>query len=161
MDLASLTAPELLKLHAAVSDELRARGVTRSSNNPVGDLAEHLFCKAFGWTRSPKSEPEADAVGPDGRRYQIKARRITAHNKSRQLGALRKLPGQGFDELAAVLFAPDYTVSRAAVIPHRVVADRASFVEHTNSWRFLLVDAVWALPGVLDVTDRMKAAAEW
>jgi len=37
-------------------EELRGRGVTHSTNNPVGDLAEHLFRKAFGWRLSPKSK---------------------------------------------------------------------------------------------------------
>ena len=96
---------------------------------------------------------------PDGRRYQIKARRITAHNKSRQLGALRKLPGQGFDELAAVLFTADYSVFRAALIPHHVVEARATFVAATNSWKFILADAVWSVAGVRDVTDQVAAAA--
>jgi hypothetical protein len=48
-ELKDLTPPELLVMHAAVSEELRRRGVIRSSNNPVGGLAEHLFCRAFGW----------------------------------------------------------------------------------------------------------------
>jgi hypothetical protein len=42
---------ELLALHAAVSEELRERNVLRSANNPTGDLAEYLFCKAFGWAQ--------------------------------------------------------------------------------------------------------------
>jgi hypothetical protein len=37
---------------------------------------------------------------------------------SRQLGALRDLPAQGFDVLAAVLFQEDDRVLRAALIPH-------------------------------------------
>ena len=46
-ELKDLTPPKLLVLHAAVSEELRRRGVTRSSNNPVGDLADYLICRAF------------------------------------------------------------------------------------------------------------------
>jgi hypothetical protein len=41
--LKELTPPELLVMHAAISEELRRRNITRSSNNPVGDFAEHLF----------------------------------------------------------------------------------------------------------------------
>jgi hypothetical protein len=92
-----LSPSELLKLHAQVSEELRARGVVRSSNNPTGDLAEYLFCRAFGWKQASNSHPNADATGPDGTTlYQIKGRRWTPHNKSRQLGALRGLPDGGF-----------------------------------------------------------------
>jgi len=76
-----------LSLHSRVAEELRARGVTRSSNNPTGDLAEYLFCKAFGWTQAQKSHANIDAVGKDGTRYQIKGRRVTRFNNSRQLSA--------------------------------------------------------------------------
>src|SRR5207253_75591 len=77
MDLSELTPPELLALHAKLADELRTRGITRSANNPTGDLAEYLFCKAFGWNQAGNSHPNVDAIGTDGTRYQIKGRRIT------------------------------------------------------------------------------------
>jgi hypothetical protein len=157
MDLASLTPLQLLALHAKVADELRARGVTRSSNNPTGDLAEYLFCKAFGWTQAGKSHANIDAIGRDGTRYQIKGRRVTRFNKSRQLSALRDLGGSHFDFLAGVLFNEDYSVMRAALIPHAVTMERASFVKRTNSHRFLLRDEVWDARGVKDVTAKLCA----
>jgi hypothetical protein len=76
-DFASLPPPQSLLLHAQLADELRARGILRSANNPAGDLAEYLFCKAFGWTPAGNSSPNVDAVAGDGMRYQIKGRRIT------------------------------------------------------------------------------------
>src|ERR1700674_5609042 len=114
-ELRDLTPPELLVMHAAVSEELRRRGIIRSSNNPVGDLAEHLFCRAFGWKQAPNSMRDADATDAAQVRYQIKGRRLMPRNSSRQLGALRDLPAQGFDVLAAVLFQQDYRVLRAAL----------------------------------------------
>jgi hypothetical protein len=156
MDLSGLSTVELLALHAQVADELRARGITRSSNNPTGDLAEYLFCKAFGWAQSGNSNANIDAVAPDGTRYQIKGRRITRHNNSRQLSAIRDLPGSHFDLLAGVLFNEDYSVMRAALIPHGVALARATFVERTNSHRFLLRDDVWNAPGVRDVTIELQ-----
>ena len=161
-DIRYLTPPGLLVPHAAVSEELRRRGVTRSSNNPVGDLAEHLFCRAFGWKQAPNSMRDADATDDAKVRYQIKGRQLTLHNASRQLGALRDLTAQGFDALAAVLFTEDYRVLRAALIPHRCVVDLANRVERTNSWRFLLRDVVWSAPGVRDVTaDLRRAETAW
>jgi len=157
-DLKRLTPTELLKLHARVSEELRERGVVRSSNNPTGDLAEYLFCRAFGWKQAGNSHPNADATGPDGTTlYQIKGRRWTQHNKSRQLGALRGLPNGGFHYLAAVLLAPDYSVDRAAIIPHATVCANSVFVSRTNSWKFMLRDAVWTWPDVEDVTAQLRA----
>jgi hypothetical protein len=120
----------------------------------------HLFCRAFGWTQAPNSMRDTDATDNAGIRYQIKGRRLTAHNESRQLGALRDLPLKGFDILAAVLFKEDYRVMRAALIPHAVVNRLATRVERTNSWRFILRDAIWAIDAVKDVTAELRKAEE-
>lgn len=157
LNLADLRPRELLALHALVADELRARGITRSANNPTGDLAEYLFCKAFGWQQASNSHPNVDALGSDGIRYQIKGRRLTRFNKSRQLSAIRDLRDGHFDFIAGVLFNEDYTVFRAALIPHGVAVDRSTFVEHTNSYKFLLHDDVWNAPGVRDVSRELAA----
>ena len=156
MDIENLSAGQLLALHARITEELRDRGVTRSANNPTGDLAEYLFCKAFGWSQAGNSNANIDAIGGDGVRYQIKGRRMTRHNKSRQLSAIRELDGGHFDVLAGVLFGEDYSVARAALIPRDVIVEHAKFVERTNSHRFLLRDEIWDALGVEDVTDRLK-----
>jgi hypothetical protein len=158
-DLATLTSRELLALHARVSDQLRTRGITRSSNNPVGDLAEHLFCKAFNWDRAGNSNANVDATDRDRVRYQIKGRRLTKFNKSRQLSSIREFEGAHFDFLAGVLFAEDYSVIRAGLIPYAVVKERATFVAHTNSHKFLLRDDVWESPSVRDVTEELRAVS--
>ena len=157
MDLTGLTPPELLVLHSQVADELRTRGITRSSNNPTGDLAEYLFCRAFGWTQAGNSQANVDAVAPDGTRYQIKGRRITRFNNSRQMSAIREMAESRFDFLAGVIFKEDYTVLRAALIPHAMALERATYVKHTNSHRFLLRDDIWNVRGVRDVTDELRA----
>lgn len=66
LNLADFAPRELLILHARVSDELRTRGITRSANNPTGDLAEYLFSKAFGWKQADNSHPNIDALGKVG-----------------------------------------------------------------------------------------------
>jgi len=157
-DLSQLSARELLALHANVAEELRTRGITRSSNNPTGDLAEHLLCKTFGWMRVGNSHPNIDAIGPNGIRFQIKGRRFTGHNRSRQLGAIRDFAGRHFDYLAGVLFTEEYDIFRAAIIPYAVVEVRAKFITHTNSHKFSLYDDIWAAYGVRDVTSDLKAA---
>ena len=156
--LEELAPMELLRLHASVTEALRDRGVTRSSNNPVGDYAEFLFCRAFGWRLATKSERDADAFDDRGKRYQVKARRVTQHNGSRQMGILRDLDQGRFDLLAGVLFHEDYTVMRAALVPHRLVLENSKHVERTNGWRFILRDAVWEWSGVRDVTEALTAA---
>jgi hypothetical protein len=80
-----------------------------------------------------------------------------------QLGSQRRtrieytLGGGHFDFLAGVLFNEDYSVMRAALIPHAVTTQRASFVKRTNSHRFLLRDEVWDTQGVMDVTEKLHA----
>jgi hypothetical protein len=158
IDIDDLKPMHLLALHARVAERLRECGVLRSANNPTGDLAEYLFCLAFGWDRTGRSHPAADAISKDGAtRFQIKGRRWTRYNGSRQLGALRGLPDRGFDFLAAVLFREDYSVERAAIIPHALVLANATAVEYTNSWKFMLRDVVWKWPGVEDATDPLRA----
>jgi hypothetical protein len=146
---------ELLALHAAILEELRLQGVLRSANNPTGDLAEYLFCAAFGWKQAGNSAKSFDATGDDGTRYQIKGRRIHRRNRSRQLSAIRDLTG--FDILAAVLFDDDYRIMRAALIPISVVRDRSSYIKHTNSHKFLLRDEIWDALDVVDVSECLRA----
>jgi hypothetical protein len=157
MNVTELTPPQLLALHSQVADELRNRGITRSANNPTGDLAEYLFCQAFGWKQADNSQRSIDAIGSDSTRYQIKGRRITRFNKSRQLSALRDLPASYFDVLAGVLLNEDYSVMRVALVPHAVALTHATYVQRTNSHRFLLRDDIWNAPGVRDVTAKLQA----
>ncbi len=156
-DVGLLSVSELLRLHANVAKELRSRNVLRSANNPTGDLAEYLFCRAFGWIQAPNSERSIDATGADGTLYQIKGRRIFKHNSSRQLSAIRDLGAANFDMLAGVLLGEYYDVIRAALIPRGVVVERATYVPHTNSHKFMLSDSVWDVRGVIDVTAELRA----
>lgn len=159
MDVTALTIPELLKAHGAVLDELRRREIVRSANSPVSDLAEILYCRAFGWHRENNSAAGHDATDDTGVRYQIKARRLSKPKGSRQLSAIRNLPDNPFDHLAGVLFDGEFGIIRAALIPIAVVKERAKRSDHTNSWKFLLRDDVWSAPGVVDVTTRIRAVA--
>jgi hypothetical protein len=159
IELNRLSPLELLALHARIAEELRDRGIARTSNNPTGDVAEYLFCQAFGWTPADNSKAHIDAIASDGTRFQIKGRRITRHNQSRQLSAIRDLTGRHFDFLAGILFTEEYRVLRAALIPYAIVMEQAKFVERTNSHKFILHEDVWNAPGVLDVTPKLSDAA--
>lgn len=160
--LASLSTPELLALYGSILTVLRERGITRSENSPVGDYAEHLASVAFGLTLINNSAVGYDGVDAHGVRYQVKGRRITRWNRSRQLSAIRGLAADHapFDMLLGILFDGEFRVWRAALVPLSVVRLRAKRQEHVNAWRLMLTEPVWALPGVADVTDRVRAAAE-
>ena len=160
MDASKLTILELLRAHGAIMHELRRRDIIRSANNPISDLAEVLFERAFGWKREGNSASGHDAVDDAGARYQIKARRIAGAKGSRQLSAIRNLAKDPFDQLAAILFDSEFRAFRAAIIPVAIVKSRARLSQHTNSHVFHLRDEVWSLPGVRDVTQEIRAALE-
>jgi hypothetical protein len=141
-------------------EQLRQRGVVRSSNNPAADYAEWLCARALRLTLNVGSTAGYDGVDPAGRRVEVKGRRMTPHNRSRQLSAIRGMEHRHFDALAGVLFNADFSVMRAALIPYERVKEHGTPDEHTNSWRFLLTDAVWTLPGVEDITAKLQEAEQ-
>ena len=157
-DLTKSTSAELLKLHGAIRPELRRRGIVRSENI-TGDVAEYLFRRAFNWTPTTNSDAHIDAVDGDGKRFQIKGRRLTPSNRSRKLGSIREMAGQHFDFLAGLLFDETYGIKRAAIIPHAVVMERARFVGRSNSHKFLLRDDVWDAHSVREVTPDDASSA--
>ena len=155
-DLENLPLVRLLGLHADIMEELRRRGVARNENNPTGNLAEFLYCRAFCWQPAPNSEKGFSARDGRGMRFQIKGRRLHRRNRSRQLSAIRDL--DGFDTLAGALFDDRYRVLRAALVPDGVVRERCKFVRHTNSYKLMLTDDVWDDGRVKDVTRELRSA---
>ena len=156
-NLESLPLADLLKSYCNVLNELRRRGITRSSNNPVADYTEHLVARALGLTRTGNSVPGHDAVDLEGRRYQIKGQRLTPQNPSTQLSAIRNLPKRSFEFLIAVVYRPDFVVDYAAQVPYETVVQLSTYNAHTNSHRLLMKRAFLVHPGVIDVTSRVAA----
>ena len=154
----TFTDRELLELYGHVLDTLRVRGTIRSTNNPVADYAEGLCKQALNLTLADKNTTGYDGIDPLGRKIEIKARRISKENRSRQMSAIRGIEHNHFDYLAGVLFNADFSVLKGCLIPYEVVRQNSTHTAHTNSHRFLLRDAVWQLPGVQNITDQLKAA---
>ena len=158
-DLRTHSIQALLRLHYRVLDELKTRRLIRSANAPIGEYAELLFCEAFDWTRAENnSNAGFDATDQSGSRIQLKARRIVGKG-SRQLGSIRNLQRAPFDKLAAVLFAKNLDIVRAAIIPLDIVKALAVHDPYTNSYKFTLEDDVWNIPDVQDVTTPIEMAA--
>lgn len=162
MDIAALKdqpADVLLRLFAETLEELRRRKIVRSSNNPVADYAERIAAHALQLRLVGKSGAGHDGEDVSGGRYQIKGRRITPHNDSRQLSFMRNLDAKPFDYLVGIIFDAEFRIHRACVVPFDVVQKRAAFSKHVNAHRLLLRDEVWSVPGVRDVTAEMTLAA--
>jgi len=152
-ELSELSEKELLRLHAAILSELKKRGVVRTKNNPVGDYTEWLVSRALNLTLAPNSASGYDGVDDKGIKYQIKGRRTTPENKSRQLSAIRKLNSKDFDYLVGVIFDEDYSVVDAVVVPHEVVCEYASYREHVNAHILHLRGAILDDPRVKDIRE--------
>jgi hypothetical protein len=155
VDVARFDVESLLRLYTEIIEELRRRGITRSSNNPAADYTEYLVSTKLGLTLHGNSTSGADAVDTAGNRYQIKGRRLTPQNRSTELSALRNLPKKPFDFLVAVVFRSDFTVDYAAQIPYEIVVELAKFSQHTNAHRFLMRRNVLDNPHVKDLTSRL------
>src|SRR5207244_769823 len=91
---------QLVALFGEVMSELRTRGVVRSGNNPIADMAERVIADYYGVEPEPPNSRSYDVVAPDGTTIQVKALRRTRSSR-RNLSALRTLD---FDVLAAVVF---------------------------------------------------------
>jgi hypothetical protein len=132
IDLSTLTHAEVLGLYSSLLDELRTRGLTRTNNNPVADLAEKTVVEFLHLERAPKEARGYDATGKDGSKYQIKGRRITKHNSSRQLGVVRNLDEGLFDYMIAAIFDEAFNVSEIWRIPHSTIKKYANWSKQTN-----------------------------
>ncbi len=132
MDLTQLSIKKLLQTQANIIGELKNREVVRTKNNPIGDFTEWLVAHAYNLELANNSKTGYDATDSSGTKIQIKGRRVTADNPSRQLSAIRKYEDKDFDELIAVIFDEEFDIVLAVKIPHEVIGDYARFSSHSN-----------------------------
>ncbi len=158
--LKKLSSLEILRLHAALLNELADRGVVRSKNNPIADYAEFIVAKSLALVLEGKSNKGFDAADSDGRRYEIKTRRERSTSKTILTSPIRDLEGEHFDELVIVLFAEDYTVKKAVQLPRRLVKQVGRFRKHVNGWVIPLRDSLWSTIGLTDITTRIGRSQE-
>lgn len=153
MDIKNATTLDLLKSYHHILEELRRREIVRDSNPPTGGYGEYLAAKALGLKLEIGSNAGFDAIGKDNTRYEVKTRRISEKNKSRQLSAIRNIENQHFHYLIGIILAPDFTVIKGALVPYSVVLEKSKFQAHTNSSILILNDSIWNCEGVKDLTD--------
>ena len=155
--LKKLSSLEILRLHAALIDELSTREVVRSKNNPIADYAEYLVGNALSLELETESNKGFDAKDTKtGTRYEIKCRRENPDRKTSLTSPIRDLDSEHFDELIIVLFAEDYTVKKAIQLPRRLVKQVGKHREHVNGWVIPLRDSLWTTPGLTDITETLQ-----
>ncbi|WJX99865.1 hypothetical protein [Curtobacterium sp. 458] len=129
---ADLSIRQLLAASVAVIDELLRRGLVRTRNAPLGDLAETIALRAYGGVLAPNSEKSYDLLTDDGRRIQVKARLVDpADRRSQQFSAFRSWD---FDVAVFVLLdARTYDIIWARELTSIDAQQLGRRVEHTNS----------------------------
>lgn len=143
LNLRSLPEKELLQLYGSLMEELRQRRLVRSSNNTVSDYAEKIVCEKLKLSLQKKSSKGYDAINKKrGTKYQIKARRLTRHNKSRQLGVIRNLKQKLFDYLIAVFFDELFNLIEIWRIPRETIPKYSRYSPHQNGHILVLTGEV-------------------
>jgi hypothetical protein len=154
--------PDLLAGYAKTLGILKARGVLRTANAPLGDYAEWLVWRAFGGTIEPNSTKSHDVSDATGRRLQVKARLVSE----------RPTPGQlqtsvfrtwNFDFAVLVQLAErDYAVVRASMLPALVFDEgrsNAKWSEHVKGWAVFMTPALMGHSDAVDVTQALRVAS--
>lgn len=132
MNLEEFEVIELLQLQAKATEELKRRKIVRTNNNPLGDYTEWLVAKRMNLTLANNSKAGYDAISDAGVTFQIKGRRITPSNQSRQLSAIRNYDAKDFDWLIAVIFDQDFNILNAHLVPHEVIGEYCPHRAHVN-----------------------------
>ncbi len=136
INLKDMDEQTLLHLYSDLMDELRDRELIRSSNNPVADYAEKVAVETLHLERAGKEAKGYDAI--DGHiKYQVKGRRITRHNNSRQLGVIRNLDEKLFDFIVAIIFNEDFSIKEIWKIPHQFIKENSRYSKIQNGHIFI------------------------
>ena len=141
---------KLLAAYSELMEELRRRNMIRTNNNPVADYAEKVAVERLSLKQVGKEQKGFDAVDAQGYRYQIKGRRITKHNSSRQLSVIRNLSERLFDYLIAVIFDESFKVEGIWKIPYEFVKEHSKLSEHQNG------HILYAKPEILTLGEGVK-----
>lgn len=138
---------QLFEAYNKAMGDMLAAGLIRSTNNPLGDYAEYLIAKSLDLKLVGKSAKGYDATDLRGKRYQIKSRRPTASNPSRQLGGFRDLDEKLFDFCLAGIFSEDFSLKELWEIPHERIREFAK--RTTRGFSTIILDGrILKAPGV-------------
>lgn len=151
LDLTSMTVPALLGLEASIVEELRRRGLVRSNNKPLGDIAEQVVLAARGGVLEPDSTKSHDITTPAGVRIQVKGMgaRTTASGKFSPFRSF------DFDTAVFLVFAAGaFELVLAREVSSAEVESISGYSKHTNGKQPTLAQVRSA--GV-DVTAEMQA----
>ena len=161
MEIETASSRQLLQTYARILTELVDRGVTRSRNAPLGDVAEFIVAAAYSGTLAPPSEKTWDVCAADGRKIQVKSRLVVPNKK----GTQQYSPFRSWDFDACVFVNFDaytYDVLEGLEVPAEGVRALAAPVPHVGATaaRVHTKMAFTNVPGTVDVTERLRQALD-
>jgi uncharacterized protein DUF6998 len=157
LNLGELEPIELLQLQANATAELKRREIVRTNNNPLGDYTEWLVANMMNLKLAANSKAGYDAISGAGVTFQIKGRRVTSDNPSRQLSAIRNYAEKDFDWLIAVIFDKGFNVINAYLVPHEVIGDYCPHRNHVNARVVVMSGAILQDKRVMEITDQFES----
>jgi hypothetical protein len=130
VDLTRLSVRSLLGLEAGIVDEFTRRGLVRTSNKPLGDIAEQIVLRARGGNLEPNSTKSHDITTATGRRIQVKAMGARRAGLSGKFSPFRSFD---FDSAVFLVFAAgSFELMLAREVPAADVDALARYSEHVN-----------------------------
>lgn len=133
LDLTQATARELMQIESSIINQLLKRGLVRTRNKPIGDLAEAAVAKSFGGELARNSKGSFDFSVGD-KLVQVKALQVyKGRAKSKfQFSAFRE--PFGFDTCVFVVFDEDAEIQFAYEVTVETIKQLGRFAQHTNSY---------------------------
>ncbi len=144
-DPVSRSTRELLADFAAIMRTLRDRGIVRTNNNPIGDIAEAIVADHYGGERGSFSQSGWDVRLPDGERLQVKALRRTGARGRRNLSPIRD---SDYDAVTVVIFDEDFRVTEGLRIERATVEALFGHRAHVNGRIITVTEKLRAHPDV-------------
>ena len=146
-------------MEAGVVTELRDRGLVRTNNKPLGDIAEQIVMAARGGLLEPNSTKSHDVTDSEGQRIQVKAMGRRSAGLSGKFSSFRSFD---FDTAVFLVFdASTFDLTLAREVAARDVKAASRYSPHTNGWDLTLsrinnlgVNVMQEMWSAYDVLDR-------
>jgi hypothetical protein len=100
------------------------------TSNIVGEYAEYLAHQYYGGRLLEISGSSADIETEDGKRYQVKSRKIK-QTSTTQLNVIRSWE---FDYLVVIIFDSNGAIKKALEVPVGVAREYGAANRHQNGW---------------------------
>ncbi|MFP4144766.1 MAG: hypothetical protein ACLFV3_06445 [Phycisphaeraceae bacterium] len=142
---------------ALTRQELMRRLMAEHRIRSVSDYAEQIVADALAGHREANAvNPGYDLIAPHYGRVEVKFRQLPADGRLEERCTLSDAKESGFDDLAVIIFEPDFCVKGAVLVPY---AEAWDFVRTSNYNRISYGQAC-GCDGAVDITAEVSSAAQ-